>query len=171
MTNKLTIGLEKYLLAIYEIVKTNKAARVKDVSNYLKIGGPATSDAIKSLNEKGYINYVPYGIITITSKGTKYAKEKLKNHDIISKFFENVLNVNSKDAQDGAKAIEYSLSDEILKKFVQYLTFQDMCSCKTPKWKKSYEYYSKHNEMQLKCQDCMKSINECNKCGCGGCCS
>ena len=70
MKNELTESLEKYLLAIYEIVKVNQAARVKDVSNYLKIGGPATSDAVKTLAERGFINYVPYGIITITSKGT-----------------------------------------------------------------------------------------------------
>lgn len=30
--NQLTESLEKYLLAIYEITKINKAARVKDVS-------------------------------------------------------------------------------------------------------------------------------------------
>ena len=47
MQKELTESLEKYLLAIYEIVKVNQAARVKDVSNYLKIGGPATSDACR----------------------------------------------------------------------------------------------------------------------------
>ena len=76
MKNELSESLEKYLLAIYEIVKVNQAARVKDVSNYLKIGGPATSDAVKTLAERGFINYVPYGIITITSKGKKKAEEK-----------------------------------------------------------------------------------------------
>ncbi len=40
MKNELTESLEKYLLAIYEIVKTNQAARVKDVSKYLNIGDP-----------------------------------------------------------------------------------------------------------------------------------
>ena len=60
MKDKLTESLEKYLLAIYYIVQENKAARVKDVSKYLNIGGPATSDAVKTLAEKGFINYVPY---------------------------------------------------------------------------------------------------------------
>ena len=60
MKNELTESLEKYLLAIYEIVKVNQGARVRDVSNYLKIGGPATSDAVKTLAERGFINYVPY---------------------------------------------------------------------------------------------------------------
>ena len=54
MQKELTESLEKYLLAIYEIVKVNQAARVKDVSNYLKIGGPATSDAVKTLAQRGF---------------------------------------------------------------------------------------------------------------------
>ena len=66
MKNELSESLEKYLLAIYEIVKVNQAARVKDVSNYLKTCGPATSDAVKTLAEREFINYVPYGIITNT---------------------------------------------------------------------------------------------------------
>ena len=91
MKNELSESLEKYLLAIYEIVKVNQAARVKDVSNYLKIGGPATSDAVKTLAERGFINYVPYGIITITSKGQKKAEEKINRHKTISNFLEKVL--------------------------------------------------------------------------------
>ena len=49
MNDELTESLEKYLLAIYEIVSINQAARVKDVSNYLNIGGHATSEAVKTL--------------------------------------------------------------------------------------------------------------------------
>ncbi len=78
MKNELTESLEKYLLAIYEIVKTNQAARVKDVSKYLNIGGPSTSEAVKTLAAKKFINYEPYGIITLTSKGKEQAEEKLK---------------------------------------------------------------------------------------------
>ena len=106
MKNELSESLEKYLLAIYEIVKVNQAARVKDVSNYLKIGGPATSDAVKTLAERGFINYVPYGIITITSKGKKKAEEKINRHKTISNFLEKVLLVEPEKVDESAKNIE-----------------------------------------------------------------
>lgn len=168
--DKLTQSLEKYLLAIFEIVSKTKACRVRDVSNYLKIGGPATSDAIKILAKKGYIDYVPYGVITITQKGIKKSQEKINRHSIISMFLSDVLKIEPKKADISATLMEYSLDDEVLDKFVKFLTFQESCSCKAPKWKKSFEYYAINSKMQFKCQECMKSPESCAGCGCGeGC--
>ena len=61
----LTQSLERYLNAVYEIVNKNKAARVKDVATKLDIGIASTSQAIKTLSQKGYVNYEPYGIIIV----------------------------------------------------------------------------------------------------------
>ncbi len=159
MKNDLTESLEKYLLAIYEIVKENQAARVRDVSNYLNIGGPATSDAVKALASRGYINYVPYGIITITNKGIKKAEEKIYRHNVISNFLEKVLMVDN--VSDSAKNIEYSMPEDVLDKFVKFLSFMEKCSCKEPKWVKSYKYFSQNGKMSENCKDC-------KSCGCGG---
>ena len=167
MKNELTESLEKYLLAIYEIVKKNKAARVKDVSNYLKIGGPATSDAVKNLAKKGYINYVPYGIITITNKGTKKAEEKINRHKTISNFLDKVLMVDN--AEEKAKQVEYSMPGDVLEKFVQFLSFMELCSCKEPKWVKSYKYFVKEGKMQNKCQECVLLQANFDNSGCCGC--
>lgn len=163
MKNELTESLEKYLLAIYEIVKVNQAARVKDVSNYLKIGGPATSDAVKTLAERKFINYVPYGIITITSKGIKKAEEKIYRHKTIANFLEKVLMVESEKVDNSARQIEYSMPEDVLEKFVSFLTFMENCSCKEPKWVKSYQYYSKNGQMQDKCKNCVHT-DDCNCC-------
>ena len=65
----LTQSLEKYLLAIYNISKNNSNIIVKDVSKYLGLGGASTATAIKTLAKYGFINYVPYGNITLTKEG------------------------------------------------------------------------------------------------------
>ncbi len=171
MNNELTESLEKYLLAIYEIVKTNKAARVKDVSYYLKIGGPATSDAVKTLAERKYINYVPYGIITITSRGKKKAENKIKRHKTIANFLEKVLMIEQNKIEESAKKIEYSMSEDVMDKFIQFLTFMENCSCKEPKWIKSYKYFSENGNMQAKCNVCIeqKEKFDNSKC-CSSCC-
>lgn len=170
--SELTESLEKYLLAIYEIVKVNTAARVKDVSNYLNIGGPATSDAVKTLAERQFINYVPYGIITITPKGKKKAEEKLKRHNTISNFLEKVLLVEQEKIDNSATQIEYSMPNDVLDKFINFLTFMENCSCKTPKWVNSYNYYSQNGKMKEKCISCMgnKENFDNSKC-CSSCCN
>ncbi len=171
MKNELTESLEKYLLAIYEIVKTNQAARVKDVSKYLNIGGPSTSEAVKTLAAKKFINYEPYGIITLTSKGKEQAEEKLKRHTIISKFLQQVLLIDDDKIDLSAKQIEYSMTEDVLDKFVNFLTFIDTCSCKEPKWIKSYKYFSNHKKMPDKCSNCINNKNNFdNSHCCSHCC-
>lgn len=171
MTEELTQSLEKYLLAIYEIIRLNKAARVKDVSNYLKIGGPATSDAVKTLAQRKYINYEPYGIITITSKGKKKAEAKIKRHNTIANFLDKVLMIEKENIDENASKIEYSMPEDVLDKFVSFLTFMENCSCKEPKWVSSYRYFAQNGDMKNKCHKCMqqKEKFDNSKC-CSSCC-
>ncbi|MCD7878588.1 MAG: metal-dependent transcriptional regulator [Candidatus Gastranaerophilales bacterium] len=167
---QLTQCLENYLLAIYELVKQNKAARVKDVSTYMKKGAPATSDAIKMLAVKGYINYVPYGIITLTSKGEKKALQKIERHGIICRFLANVLKINEKEVSICAENMEYSMNEIVLEKFVNFLCFMEKCTCKEPKWVKSFEYYDKNGKMQDKCDICSRNKENFDNSKCCGAC-
>lgn len=171
MDAKLTESFEKYLLAIYEIVKTNKAARVKDVSKYLSIGGPSTSEAVKTLAAKNFINYEPYGIITLTQKGKEHAEEKIKRHTIISKFLQKVLLINEDKIDLSARQIEYSMPENVLNKFVNFLTFIETCSCQEPKWINGYKYFSTHNTMSEKCSNCIKNKKNCDNSLCCNQCS
>lgn len=160
LKNELTSTQENYLKAIYDIVQKNKAARVKDISKQLSIGASSVSEALKSLAGKGYINYQPYGIITLTDKGDKITKELNKRHGIICNFLENVLLVDKEIVDDNANKIEYGVSEEVLEKFVRFLTFMQTCSCKEPKWIKSFKYYSEHGELQEKCNTCIAKCKQ-----------
>jgi len=160
LKNDLTASLENYLKAIYQIVEKSKAARVKDVSNLLSIGPSSVSEALKNLADKGYINYQPYGIITLTDKGEAAAIELNKRHEIICNFLENVLLVDKKITDENANKIEYGVSEEVLEKFVRFLTFMQTCSCKEPKWIKSFKYYSEHGDLQDKCHNCIAKCKQ-----------
>ena len=174
LKTNLTASLENYLKAIYEIVVKNKAARVKDISNLLSIGASSVSEALKNLVDKGYINYQPYGIITLTDKGEETALELNKRHGIICNFLENVLLVEKEIIDENASKIEHVVSEDVLEKFVRFLTFMQTCSCKEPKWIKSFKYYSQNGDLQEKCHSCIAKckqnpdgMNNHNCCGMG----
>lgn len=154
---KLTASFEKYLCAIYEVENKNKAARVKDIAALLSIGAPSVSEAMKSLEKKECINYEPYGLITLTKKGERIVLEKLKRNEIISNFLRNVLLVDEVIIEKNSQIIEYGMDEIVLEKFVRFLTFMETCSCKEPKWIKSFKYYSKEGEFQDKCTSCIKN--------------
>ena len=170
--NTLTASLENYLCAIYKIEAQNKAARVKDISSLLSIGASSVSEAMKVLEKKEFINYEPYGLITMTKKGEKLVIEKNKRSETISNFLKDVLLVEEDEVSENAKKIEYGLSEEVLGKFVSFLTFMQTCSCKEPKWIKSYKYFARNGEVQDKCTSCIKKCKESpveieNPCCCG----
>ncbi len=166
----LTQSLEKYLNAVYEIVNKNKAARVKDVATKLDIGIASTSQAIKTLSQKGYVNYEPYGIITITTKGERKIAKKLKRHSIICNFLEKCLLMQKESVEESANNIEFSMTEEVLDRFIEYLTFMQNCSCKEPKWIKSFQYFVNNGKMQEKCTNCIANkanFDNSKCCGCG----
>ena len=168
MNDELTKSLEKYLLAITEIeTNGNNNIKVKDVANYLKIGGSSTADAIKILKERGYINYEPYQDITLTTKGINKVNIKRYRQNTISKFLTNVLEIESNISKTSAESIEYSMPEVVLARFVHFLDFMEQCRCKEPKWVKSCKNTLSTGEMSEKCQCCISSGEK--SCCCGGC--
>lgn len=157
---KLTESLEKYLKAVHFLVLKNKAARVKDVANFLNIGPSSVSEALRTLADKEYINYQPYGIITLTDKGEEYAVQISQRHNIISNFLEDVLLIDSDKVNESAQKIAFSIPEEVLTKFVCFLEFMQTCSCKEPKWMKSYKYYADEGGLKSTCKKCI------DKCAC-----
>ena len=71
----LTESMENYLEAILNLEKTQKVARVKDIADKLSLQRGSVSGALKSLEEKGLINYTPYSFITLTREGKKIAED------------------------------------------------------------------------------------------------
>lgn len=164
----LTESLEKYLLAIYELSKINNNIIVKDIANCLKIGGASASDAIKTLANRGFINYIPYGSITMTSKGLETIELKLYRHNTISDFLNKVFDIDKESSNKNASAIEYSMTEDVLVKFVHFLDFMKQCSCKEPKWINSCKHSLGNDEISKKCSACISDKKGCGSC-CGGC--
>ena len=67
--------MEDYLEAILALERLHKVARAKDIAERLKVKRGTVTGALKSLAEKGMINYTPYSYITLTPKGSEIASE------------------------------------------------------------------------------------------------
>lgn len=159
MEKLLTKSLEMYLIAIDKLLETNDSIIVKDVARYLQIGGASTSDAIKKLKEKGFINYEPYGNITLAPLGEKTVIIKKYRHDTITNFLNKVLDININDAEINAEAIEYSMTDDVLTRLVNFMAFMEQCTCREPKWLNGCKSSLQNGNLNQKCKSCT-----------GGCC-
>ena len=154
MDKNLTKSLETYLSAIDTLLAQKESVIVKDVANFLKLGGASTADGVKKLKEKGYINYEPYGNITLTSLGEDTVCQNKLRHKTIKNFLNKVLDIDIEGAELNANAIEYSMTKDVLDRFVHFVNFMEQCYCSEPKWLKSCKSSLKDGKIPQKCNDC-----------------
>ena len=81
--DELSASMEDYLEAIYHIVSAKQAARAKDIAKRLEVNNSSVTGALRILSEKGYINYAPYDVITLTPKGHKHAEDVVRRIDAV----------------------------------------------------------------------------------------
>ena len=124
----------------------------------------STSEAVKNLAKKGYINYKPYGIITMTAKGKNAVDMISAKHNIVSDFLEKVLLIDKKDVETCTQNLEYYVPEKVLMQLVSYINFMNKCSCSQPKWKQKFEDYAANGEMPNSCLNCSKG-KSCQCCG------
>ena len=116
-----TGAFERYLEAIYEIARNSGEVRVKDIACSLGISNPSVSEMLDRLVENSLVTHDKYQHIELTAKGRRIAKGLDRKHEVIKKFFTNVLHVEEAVADADACEIEHVISDETLDRLVSYL--------------------------------------------------
>jgi len=116
-----TGAFERYLEVIYEIGVTSSEVRVKDIAESLTVSYPSVSEMVDRMVEKGLVSHDKYQHIALTTKGRRIAKGLNRKHEVIKRFFVNVLQVDELVADGDACEIEHVISDVTLGKLVNFL--------------------------------------------------
>lgn len=130
----LSASQEDYLEAIYQVIREKQAARAKDVALRLSVAAPSVTNALKALKDRGLINHAPYDIITLTSEGTRLAEGVVQRHDVLQRFFSEVLCVESEMAESCACKMEHEVPDTVLERLVAYIRYADRCGHGSATW-------------------------------------
>ena len=117
----LSESMEDYLEAIFEIEKSRRVVRVRDVANELGVTMPSVNGALKQLEAKGFISHQKYEYIELTAAGVSKASKISKKHKTIYKFLRDILGVDEKTAQQEACKIEHDLSPGTLVKISDFV--------------------------------------------------
>ena len=117
----LSESMEDYLEAIFEIEKSKRVVRVRDVANKLGVTMPSVNGALKILEAKGLINHEKYEYIELTEAGASQASKISNHHQTISKFLKDILGVDSETADHEACKLEHDLSEGTLKKLSDFI--------------------------------------------------
>jgi len=123
----LTDSLEDYLETIYLLVREGSVARVRDIARARDVKAGSVTPALKRLSDAGLIDYAQREFIRLTPAGEREARRVLARHTILTRFFEEVLQLPSEAAEDQACAMEHSLSNEAMDRLVRFFEFMHVC--------------------------------------------
>lgn len=110
----LTSVMEDYLETIFNLEIDKKVVRVKDIAGRLKVKMPSVTSMLKTLSERGLVNYEKYEYVFLTDAGIAIGKEINRRHAILFKFLTNILHVDPTKAADEACKMEHVLSPDTM---------------------------------------------------------
>jgi len=151
--------LEDYLEAVWRLVDEKGVARVRDIAAALSVHKSTVSSSLKSLSEKGLVNYSPYEITTLTPRGREIAEDVVRRHEIIRDFLVQVLALEGNRADANACRAEHVLDAEVLERLACFARFVGECSSARQHCLKNFQtYYNRRSKQaarvpldQLKC--------------------
>lgn len=142
MTEKtLTGSLEDYLEAIYQLIKKENAARVKDLAQFLDVRKSSVTAALRVLASKGLIRYSPYSEIVLTHKGSQTAQDVIRRHETLKDFFTEVLGVKSAMADATACKMEHVLPPEVTERLLRFMEFVELHPGNGRKWLEEFHAF------------------------------
>ena len=120
---KLSASLEDYLEAIYHLTAGQGVARSKDIAEAMGVSRASVTGALKALSEKEMVHYQPYGYATLTEKGQQIARQVVRRHEVLTRFFEDLLGAKASTAQAAACRAEHTLGPEITARLMAFIEF------------------------------------------------
>jgi len=157
----LSASLEDYLEAIYQIVREKRVARVKDITERLRVHKSSVSGALRALSERKLVNYAPYEAITLTPAGRRAGREVLRRHEALRDFFVKVLGVEEGLASEAACGMEHALPAQALERLVKFTQFIEVCPRAGAQWVEGFGYFCEMGRDHGDCERCVAgSLND-----------
>jgi DtxR family Mn-dependent transcriptional regulator len=155
VSEALSASLEDYLEAIFHIAVEKQAARAKDISRRLKVNSSSVTGALRSLADRGLVNYAPYDIVTLTEKGRTIAEKVVRRHEALRDFLVKVLAIRTEEADESACRMEHAVRGEVLERLIQFVEFVEACPRGGSKWIKGFQHYCEHGRDYGHCERCL----------------
>ena len=116
----LTISMQHYIQAIYELSSDGEGVRISDVAAKRKVSKSSACIAMKVLKTEGLIRRDSMRLVYLTEKGVKQAKAITNRSDIVRLFLMNVCGISRENADADACAMEHTISIETLCSFCRF---------------------------------------------------
>ena len=154
----LTPTMEDYLEAIYNLSQEKRVVRVKDIAKKLGVKMPTVTSMLKTLSEKGMIDYEKYEYLELTGKGSDIGSEIDQIHQTLKTFLTDILQIDHEQADEDACKMEHAISPSTLRRIVEFMKFVENCPRAGNDWLERFSEYRKYGKQKSKCLEKMKEF-------------
>ncbi len=127
MIGSLTESLEDYLEIIYQLVQTNKVARVRDIAKAKDVKTSSVTSALNRLAKEGLVDYRAREYVDLTDTGREFAFRIYQRHLFLKRFLVDLLQVDEETAEQDACSLEHSISVTTLERIASFIEFISYC--------------------------------------------
>jgi DtxR family Mn-dependent transcriptional regulator len=156
----LTPVMEDYMEAIYKLNKEKKVVRVKDIARQLDVRMPTVTNMLKTLNERGMVDYQKYEYIGLTDDGAQVGREVQHKHETLRTFLVDILQVELTTADEEACKMEHALGSTTLENLIAFMAFIQECPRVGASWLHFFEEYRRHGRIPEKCMQHADGFSE-----------
>lgn len=104
--------VEEYLETIYDLESRDGSAKTTAIAKCMKVAPASVTEVLKSLSDKGFVQYEPYRGATLTEDGKKIAGTIKRKHRLLEVFLTDVLKLNREKVHEEACRMEHTISEE-----------------------------------------------------------
>ena len=109
---ELSENLEDYLETVLMLCQEHGHAHLNDIAHLRRVKKPSANCALRSLAQKGLVDYEKYQPIALTERGLKIATSILGRHRVLKEFFRRTVGLKPKEAEEVACKLEHVLCEE-----------------------------------------------------------
>jgi len=154
----LTPTMENYLEAIYNLDHEKRVVRVKDIAKRLGVKMPTVTNMLKTLHERGLVNYERYEYLELTKEGADVGEEIDRRHHILRDFLTDILGIDFNKADEEACSMEHAIGPATMDRLVAFMEFIQSCPRTAENWLDRFEEFRTHGRNRARCLVQMKAF-------------
>ncbi len=119
---------------------------------------PTVPNMLRTLSERGLIDYEKYEYLELTKKGSDVGEEINRRHHVLRSFLTDILGIDLEKADEEACKMEHAVGGATMDRFVVFMEFIQACPRTGENWLERFEEFRVHGKDREKCMEHMKEF-------------
>lgn len=122
-----TMPVENYLIAIQTLNDEGIRCIPARIAERMEVSAPTVTEAMRRMENYGYIIHTPTREIDLTEKGREIAVSLMRRHRMVERWLTDVLGLDWASAHEEAHRLEHAISDVVAERIWESMGCPDSC--------------------------------------------